>query len=516
VTSSVARAFLASRHKNMQQSQAVSSGLSLESYIQLHRALTKQGHVVQSVTPIEECYYKIGDLRQLLQLHGLTAAKFNRAELLAAIKGQRLIDPCSSNSRSNCNSSGIATTDAIGASAADPGPADIPCDDGTDADLPSIAADCCALFGIQQRSSPQLLKFLRLGSATLQPATAAANALAAGATELPSTAAAAACSADAMPFQPPLGITPAAPAATTAAAKALADAGMTQYQHPPTSNRHGYTPQQAAITASTQLQPQHVPTTTQQHPVLCQPLASVATGAGAHSSMTADPLHRLLATLLTQHTMGPASAGVAAIQPALQLQQLTQPMLQPGPSTGHNPVDNLIQQLLLGSAAHSSSLLQATMAAHAAAQTAAAAVASSARVSCFPTATLPSVKTAPSATTAAGPCATGVEAGQLHKSAHAAVALQLADFPQQPHTPWLKAQLHLFAAHGLRVAQAAAAAAAAAAASESQEGDGGLLGHRVGFVLLDEMQVLGPRNILLTLPPGFYEVGISNSSPCFL
>lgn len=96
-----------------------------------------------------------------------------------------------------------------------------------------------------------------------------------------------------------------------------------------------------------------------------------------------------------------------------------------------------------------------------------------------------------------------MQAGKTHKSAQAADALQLADLPQQSHTPWLKAQLQLFAAHGLRVAPKTAAAAAA---TESPAGDGGLLGRRVGFVLLDEMQVLGPRNILLTLPPGFYEV----------
>jgi hypothetical protein len=494
---------------NMQQSQAVSS-LSLESYLQLHKALTKQGHAVQSVTPIEECYYKIGDLRQLLQLHGLTAAKFNRAELLAAIKGQTLINPCSSNSSSENNSSGTANA----AAAADQSPGDLLCDDGADADLPSVAADCCAVMGIQQRSSPQLLKFLRLGSAPPHlPATAAASALAAGAIELHTAdAAAAACSADATPSEALPGITPSVPA-STAAAPGSAD--MMQLQR--TVMTHQYRPQQAAVAAGTQLQPQHGATTTQQLPEHFQPgagVASVTTGAAIQTSMAADPLHRLLATLLTQHTMGPASAGMTAMQPALQQQQqhFSQPMLQSGFNAGQTPVDSLIQQLLLGPAAHSSSLLQANMAAHAAAMpvaAATAAAASIARVSNSATETLPSLNGAPSAAAAA--CASGAEAGQPHRSAQAAVALQLADLPQQSHTPWLKAQLQWLADNGLRVAQETAAAAAAAAIGSPE--DGGLLGRRVGFMLLDEMQVLGPRTALLTLPPGFYEVSITRQQP---
>jgi hypothetical protein len=56
--------------------------------------------------------------------------------------------------------------------------------------------------------------------------------------------------------------------------------------------------------------------------------------------------------------------------------------------------------------------------------------------------------------------------------------------------------------HGLKLAQPLAAAAAVCAG----QGCGGLLGQRVGFMLLEDMQVAGPRNILLSLPPGFYEV----------
>jgi len=41
------------------------SALSLDSYVQLYRALTKGSDKVQSVTPIEECYYKISDIKQV-------------------------------------------------------------------------------------------------------------------------------------------------------------------------------------------------------------------------------------------------------------------------------------------------------------------------------------------------------------------------------------------------------------------------------------------------------------------
>eukprot|EP00775_Hariotina_reticulata_P010269 gene10269-10428_t len=40
------------------------SALSLESYVQLYKALTKGSDKVQNVTPIEECYYKISDIKQ--------------------------------------------------------------------------------------------------------------------------------------------------------------------------------------------------------------------------------------------------------------------------------------------------------------------------------------------------------------------------------------------------------------------------------------------------------------------
>lgn len=40
-------------------------GLVLESYLQLHKALTKDSDKVQAVTPIEECYYKVQDLKQV-------------------------------------------------------------------------------------------------------------------------------------------------------------------------------------------------------------------------------------------------------------------------------------------------------------------------------------------------------------------------------------------------------------------------------------------------------------------
>lgn len=122
---------------------ATVSGLSLESYVQIYKALIKTSDKVQAVTPIEECYYKVQDLRQvccqmpipgiarrcrhcqphkadsyiqglkvltnhalqqhhphcsvlqLLSVHGLSASKFNRTELLQAIKGKPLVNPFS-------------------------------------------------------------------------------------------------------------------------------------------------------------------------------------------------------------------------------------------------------------------------------------------------------------------------------------------------------------------------------------------------------------------------------------
>jgi hypothetical protein len=40
-------------------------GLSLEAYLQLHKALTKNSSTVQSQSVIEECYYKVQDLKQV-------------------------------------------------------------------------------------------------------------------------------------------------------------------------------------------------------------------------------------------------------------------------------------------------------------------------------------------------------------------------------------------------------------------------------------------------------------------
>jgi hypothetical protein len=48
---------------------ASTSGLSLEAYLQLHKALTKgnSSSVVQSQSVIEECYYKVQDLKQVIK-----------------------------------------------------------------------------------------------------------------------------------------------------------------------------------------------------------------------------------------------------------------------------------------------------------------------------------------------------------------------------------------------------------------------------------------------------------------
>ncbi|WIA29006.1 hypothetical protein OEZ86_011523 [Tetradesmus obliquus] len=80
----------------MSASQSASvSGLSLEAYLQLHKALTKNSSTVQSQSVIEECYYKVQDLKQLLALHGMSSSKFNRSEVLQALKGKCIVNPTS-------------------------------------------------------------------------------------------------------------------------------------------------------------------------------------------------------------------------------------------------------------------------------------------------------------------------------------------------------------------------------------------------------------------------------------
>ncbi|WIA08934.1 hypothetical protein OEZ85_008351 [Tetradesmus obliquus] len=74
---------------------ASKSGLSLEAYLQLHKALTKHSSTVQSQSVIEECYYKVQDLKQLLALHGMSSSKFNRSEVLQALKGKYIVNPTS-------------------------------------------------------------------------------------------------------------------------------------------------------------------------------------------------------------------------------------------------------------------------------------------------------------------------------------------------------------------------------------------------------------------------------------
>lgn len=85
---------------------ALVSNLSLEGYLQLRDALTAGGgtgeaagvggsgcEAVRRVSPIEEPFFKLSDLRQLLALHGLSAPKLARTELLQALVGCRLADP---------------------------------------------------------------------------------------------------------------------------------------------------------------------------------------------------------------------------------------------------------------------------------------------------------------------------------------------------------------------------------------------------------------------------------------
>jgi hypothetical protein len=77
--------------------------------------------------------------------------------------------------------------------------------------------------------------------------------------------------------------------------------------------------------------------------------------------------------------------------------------------------------------------------------------------------------------------------------------------PEQRHTQWLASQLRLFARSGALVVPRGVDEGGGGGSSAGA-GGGGLLGRRVGFMLQEAMQVAGPRNTLLTVPPGMYQV----------
>jgi hypothetical protein len=391
----------------MAAAQAVVAGISAEAYLQLHNALTKHTGVVQPVTPIEEAFYKVGDLRQLLVLHGLGAGgTFNKSQLLAAIKGQKLINPCSSSSSSsNSLEQGAAPQTQ-------------------QSELPFSAADVCGVLGVSGPNSD--IQFLQLpGADQMRQPTAAAGLL---------------------PAATGVGSNP--------GAELTADA-LHNTQHEPSQ-----APQQQAQPPE---QMPGLPISQQmQHTFQPQPCAAPTAGQ-AHSSQV-DQLHQLLATLLAQHQQTAAPAAAVTLQQAPVPSQ--QPVLAVGGSSQATTAD-LVQQLLShrgpagGQHAHTS---------------------------------LPTTNTAPAAAYNPHP------SQQAAAEASTAADLQLDSRTAANHTPWLKAQLDYLSSNGLRL-QAPLAAAAVMCGEGS-----GLLGQRVGFTLLEEMQVAGPRNTMLTLPPGFYEV----------
>ncbi|GBF92087.1 hypothetical protein Rsub_04434 [Raphidocelis subcapitata] len=73
------------------------AALSLEAYLELHAALTAGSPhgAARAVSAIEEPYFRLQDLRQLLLVHGLAAGKFARGDMLRAMVGCPLIDPTS-------------------------------------------------------------------------------------------------------------------------------------------------------------------------------------------------------------------------------------------------------------------------------------------------------------------------------------------------------------------------------------------------------------------------------------
>jgi hypothetical protein len=87
-------------------STAQVSSLSLEGYLQLLDALTvragggggsenapQQAATVRAVSAIEEHFFRVQDLRQVLLIHGLAVGKFVRSDMLRALVGQPLLDP---------------------------------------------------------------------------------------------------------------------------------------------------------------------------------------------------------------------------------------------------------------------------------------------------------------------------------------------------------------------------------------------------------------------------------------
>lgn len=383
--------------------QVVVAGISAEAYLQLQSALTKHTGVVQPVTPIEEAFYKIGDLRQLLVLHGLGAGgTFNKSQLLAAIKGQKLINPSSSSSNS------------LGAPP-----------QTEESELPFTSADVCAVLGVSGPTSD--IQFLPLGC-TAAPADMAG--------------------ADQM--QQPTAAANLLPAATGVGSNLGADvtAPNAQHQPPQAAYQQAQPPEQTPGLTSSSLQMQH---TYQPQP------CAAATAGQAHSQADHPVLHHLLAILLAQHQ---TAAPAAAAMPPLASQQ---PVLAAGSSKPTTA--DLIQQLLSHHGPEEGRHTNTS---------------------------LPTGNTAP-------PAADNPNLSQqATPEAGTAAELQL---DSRHHTPWLQAQLEYLASNGLRLQNPLAAAAVMC-----DEGSG-LLGQRVGFTLLEEMQVAGPRNTMLTLPPGFYEVG---------
>lgn len=389
--------------------QAVVAGISAEAYLQLHSALTKHTGVVQPVTPIEEAFYKIGDLRQLLVLHGLGAGgTFNKSQLLAAIKGQKLINPSRSSSSNSLEQGAPPQTEA--------------------SELPFSVSDMCGVLGVSGPISD--IQFLPLcpeapadmaGADQMRQPTAAADLLS---------------------------------AATGVGSNPGADVTAPNTQHQP--------PQAAYQQAQPQEQTPGL-TSSQQMQHTYQPQPCAAPTAGQAHSQADQQLHHLLATLLAQHQTAAPAAAAMLQQPPLTSQQ---PVLAAGSSKPTTA--DLIQQLLSHHGPEEGGHTNTS---------------------------LPTGNTAP-------PAADNPNLSQQATAeAGTAAELQLDSRPGPHHAPWLKAQLEYFSSNGLRLQNPLAAAAVMC-------GEGsGLLGQRVGFTLLEEMQVAGPRNTMLTLPPGFYEVG---------
>jgi hypothetical protein len=349
-------------------------------------------------------------LLQLLALHGMSSSKFNRTELLQALKGKHIVNPTSIFQPYSAEEEGH--TPAVGAaqaSSAGSAPAShssvLPF---SDADLGSLGWAVDPGCALEQLQLSMPAEFQAAAAGVSPPTTGQAPAPAAA---------------------------PTPAAATTAAAIATAVANTM----PSTAPMH------AAAAATIALPQQPYP---------------AATGVVQQQQQ-----QLVLASHDQQHA-APKLASSAAVQ------DQTQQQAQQAAANPCSVAPSCSQPELAGQVQHKSDNHEEQAAAAAAA------------------------------------AAVGV-ADPMQALLQRAGLQDGCSLPSHVHTPWMLQQLRLFVACGAVASQEKLPpppAAAGAAAGVPGAGGGSLLGRGVGFVLLEDMQVAGPKGTALTLPAGVYEV----------